>query len=99
MPTSTITVTQNHSLGVEKAIARLNELDKPSLFSVLSSMIATFKLTEVRVKFVIEMPGPNVTGSVLIGPDRVTFVTEPVSQVVHWLAEGPIERTLAEALK
>lgn len=98
MSLSTINVTQPHTLGIDEAIARLSKGDKPTLLSVLSSMIATLKLTKVTAECEIDLPGPNVPLTVVITADRVTVESGEVHQLVEWLAEKPIKAKLAEVL-
>lgn len=94
-----IHVVQPHTLGVEEAIARLSKGDRPSLVGVLQWIVGTPRLTEVTARFVVELPGTKVKGTVFIGADRVTVESEPVGRLVEWIGESTIKSKLAEALK
>jgi len=103
MPTkpygASINVTQAHSLGVEEAVARLSKGDKPTLLAVLSSMIATTKLTKVTAELEADVPGENIPLTVVITADRVTVESGSVGRFVEVVGESAIGAKLAEALK
>lgn len=100
MNSSTINVTQPHTLGVEGAIARLTKGDvRPSLLGWLESIAVSIKLTKVTAEVEAGTMAGVVPLTVVIDRDRVTVKSGPVSRIVDAIGESSIASKLEEALK
>lgn len=99
MATQHINVTVPHRLTVEEAAQRFSRPDKPSVMSLLSSMIATARVRKVTAEVEIDIPGPDIPLTVVIAPDRVTFESGPVSRVVEMIGESAITSKFTELFK